>query len=84
MKGSYRFIGMAGGMVHGTPFVFKKFGQLFEMDNDLAKGLIQEGLLIIPNEVYLTYGIQETIVFNSPDFIEKRTKIWADLPSIRE
>ena len=57
--GAYRYVGGAGGQILDTPFVFKRYGQLVEMEDKLATQVMAAGFHILPESEFKESGHTE-------------------------
>lgn len=86
--GSYRFVGTSG-QIMDTPFVFRRYGQLVKIDDDLAEKSMANGFHLIPasefNELghaddhLKEWGHRPTHPDAPPAFVEARNKAWSKL-----
>ena len=85
--GAYRYVGASTAQIMNTPFVFKRYGQLVEMDDAMAAEKMAEGFLIVPDADFRKIGHPETelstygTMAGHPTvpaaFADRRNKAWA-------
>lgn len=84
--GVYRYVGGSGAEIHDSPYVFKSFGQLVELPDDVAKKAIEGRIPLVPVTVWDDVGFSETEAKRharfethavaSPEFLAKREAVW--------
>ena len=85
--GAYRYVGASTAQIMNTPFVFKRYGQLVEMDDVMAAEKMAEGFLIVPDADFRkightdtelsTYGTMAGHPTVPAAFADRRNKAWA-------
>lgn len=87
--GNYRYIGASQSQIYGTQFVFKRYGQLVAMPDDVAASAMAQGLAILPDVEFTEIGHTEDELkawgaragakAAPASFVAKRSNAWARL-----
>jgi len=83
---SYRFVGSYQ-HIFDTPFELKRFGQLIEMPDDLARKSVSDGAQLIPPADFDAIGFTAEELkrgVDTPELAAKKRQAWAALQAFRQ